>query len=135
MVRKAMGKRSRRQKNGSQQERGARAEITRGRRIVGYAIVSIVSLALGAATVMFATHASWNYLVRARRGYFERERTLGTSFYDATLNYYNCQYALGYDVVRIRYIVSGTWERYDRSERQSMPAVEIQRTRAWKAGK
>ena len=53
-----MGKRSRRQKNGSQQERGARAEITRGRRIVGYAIVSIVSLALGAATVMFATHPS-----------------------------------------------------------------------------
>ena len=80
-------------------------------------------------------YASWNYLVRARRGYFERQRTLGTSFYDATLNYYNCQYALGYAVVRIRYIVSGTWERYDRLERQSMPAIEIQRTRAWKAGK
>ena len=53
-----MGKRSRKSKNVSPKAREVHAGAGRGRRIVAYAIVSIVSLAIGAAAVMFVMHPS-----------------------------------------------------------------------------
>jgi len=48
----------RRSRKGSPKARDARAEIGHGRRILGYAIVSLASLALGAGAVMLAGQAS-----------------------------------------------------------------------------
>ena len=47
-----MGRRSHRSRKGSPKAREVRTEIGRGRRIVGYAVVSLTSLALGAVVVM-----------------------------------------------------------------------------------
>ena len=63
-----MGKRSRKSKNSSPKAREVRAGIGRGRQILRYTIVSIASLAIGAA-VMFTVNPSDASVARAGAGW------------------------------------------------------------------